>query len=303
MKKKLLTALLAGSLLIGGNAQADSLDSFKEAYLATPVDNRAFNETVEFFGKNFHGELTGTSFILRDATLKMSGNITWQYTNPNTLATTEENNMPFYIGQDGDVMTMYVSRSGRWSRFNLPAVPVALANALKTTDITILQQNMSAVKSVEIVRENSEQRVMNVNLDCKKCAELLRSYNGNLEKSEKDFMDHLSDGLQNTDVTVSWTVDKKTWRTVSATVNLTDVMRAYAKDILDDAAKGEIVLSADDRAFYESLGYFAELHSRAAYYNADANAQPQFPAGASSARNNPDVFSDLDKLVAQESRR
>jgi len=306
MKKKFLSAFLAGSLLVGGGAvAADNLDAFKEAYLATPVDNRAFNETVEFFGKDFHGELSGTSFILRDATLKMSGNITWQYTNPQTLATTEEAAMPFYIGQTGDVMTMYVQRNGRWSKFNLPAVPVALANAIKTTDINVLQKNMTAVKSVEIVREDANQRVMQVNLDGVKLAGLLHEYNDAQAETqkEKDFIAHLADGLQTVDVTCSWTVDKKNWRTVSATVNLTDVMRAYAKDILDDAAKGEIVLSADDRAFYESIGYFSELHTKAAYYNLGEDRQPQIPAGANSARVNENVFQDLTKLVANESKR
>lgn len=312
MKKKILSAFLAGSMLVGGGAiAADNMDAFKEAYLATPVDNRAFHEAVEFFGPEFHGELNGTSFILRDATMKMSGTISWQFTDPNTYNTTEESNIPFYVEQNGDVMTMYVQRSGSWSKFNLPAVPVALANAIKTTDVNILQQNMSAVKSVDIVSENADQRVMQVNLDGKKLAELLHTYNddriANLSQAErteqKTFIDHLADGLQTTDVTCSWTVDKKTWRTVSATVNLTDVMRAYAKDILDDAAKGEIVLSQSDRSFYESLGYFSELHTRAAYYVAGDGSQPQMPQGASSARNNPNVFQDLSRLVGSEARK
>ena len=312
MKKKILAGIIAGSLLIGGgSALADNMDAFKEAYLATPVDNRAFHEAVEFFGPNFHGELGGTAFILRDATAKMSGNITWQFTNPDTNVTNDPVTMPFYITQNNDIMTMYVQRNGSWSRFNLPAVPVALANAIKTTDINILRQNMATVKAVDIVRENAEQRVMNITLDGKKLAELLRTYNDDriagLSQSErteqKSFMDHLADGLQTTDVVCSWTVDKKNWRTVSATVDLTNVMRAYAKDYLDDAAKGEIVLSATDRAYYESLGYFSELHSRSAYQAVvDDNAGPAVPAGASSARNNPNVFSDLVRLIGSEAR-
>ena len=312
MKKKLLAGILAGSLLVGGgSALADNMDNFKEAYLATPEDNRAFNETIEFFGPDFHSELSGTAFILRDATMKMSGNITWQFTDPTTNVTSEADTIPFYISQSDDVMTMYVQRNGNWSRFNLPAVPVALANAVKTTDVGILRQNMAAVKAVDVVRETSDQRVMNVTLDGKKLAELLHTYNddriANLSQAErtdqKSFIDHLADGLQTTDVICSWTVDKSTWRTISATVNLTDVMRAYAKDYLDDAAKGELVLSASDRAYYESLGYYSELHSRSAYHAiADDNMGPAVPAGASYARNNPNVFSDLVRLIGSEAR-
>ena len=312
MKKKILASILAGSMLIGGgSALADNMDAFKEAYLATPADNRSFFESVEFFGPDFHSELSGTAFLLRDATMKMSGNITWQFTNPDTNVTSDSSTFPFYISQSNDVMTMYVQRNGRWSRFNLPAVPVALANAIKTTDVNILRQNMNAVKDVEIVRETSDQRVMNITLDGKKLAELLHTYNddriNSLSQSErveqKGFIDHLADGLQTTNVICSWTVDKKTWKTVSATINLTDVVRAYAQDYLNDAAKGELVLSASDRAYYESLGYYSELHSRFAYQNVtDESSVPAVPADASSARNNPNVFSDLVRLIGSESR-
>ena len=315
LKKKILAAVMSGAFLFGGgNAlvtyAADSMDSFKEAYLATPVDNRSFSINADLFGPSYRAELNGRAFILRDATMKNSGQITWEFTNPSDNQVTEEK-IPFYVEQNGDTMTMYVQREGRWSKFALPAIPVGIANAIKTTDITILQQNMSAVKSVEVLKDDSEQRIMNVTLDGKKLAELVHQYNDGVieklaqsEKSEqKNFIDHLADALQTTDIVCAWTVDKNKWRTISATIDFTKLLQAYGKDYLNDAANAEIVLSEVDRAFYEVLGYYSELHFVAHYGNAyDSNEQPTMPSGASSARNNANIFSDLDQKIAATKR-
>ena len=307
--KKFLAAIAAGGLLLSNsNAIADTISdnimSFREAYLTVVSDNRTFVENIDFFGPTFHAELKGDTFILRDASMRMKGGINWEYTNPSTDQTSNEN-MQFYIEQNNDEMTMYVQRNNRWSKFMLPAVPVGLANAIKTNDINILTENMSAVKSVDILQDTKEKRIMNITLDGKKLSELLHKYNdqriASLSTSEqtaqKNFIGHLSDALQKTDVNCAWTVDKSTWRSISVTVDFTNLMRAYAKDILDDASKGELTLSADDRHFYEALGYYSELHSSSAYYKADESVMPKMPDGASYAGFNNNVFSDMVKGI------
>ncbi len=313
--KKILAACAAGGILFTGgnalvNASSDDLIAFKEAYLSAPVDNRMFNENIDFFGPTFHGEVISDGFIFRDASMRMSGRINWEYTNPNTNQTADEI-IPFYIEQTNDEMTMYVQRNNRWYKFMLPSVPVGLANAIKSTDINILTQNMNAVKDVEILRDNDEERVMNITLDGKKLAELMHQYNDNKisnmnsyeMNAQKGFMDHLTDALATTDLKCAWTVDKQTWQSKSATVDFTNVMRAYAKDVLNDAAKGEITLNSDDRKFYESLGYFAELHTKATYYKANEDAKPTMPSNAANALTNENIFNDLVKEVATSTKK
>ena len=80
-------------------------------------------------------------------------------------------------------------------------------------------------------------------------------------------------------------------------------MRAYAKDVLNDAAKGEITLNSDDRKFYESLGYFAELHTKATYYKANEDAKPTMPSNAANALTNENIFNDLVKEVATSTKK
>ena len=313
LKKKILSAALVGGVLFsGGNFSveaADDLTSFKEAYLAEVVDNRAFSMNADFFGPSYRTEINGRAKLLRDATMQMDGTMHWEFTDPSSYQVQSED-IPFYVSQNGDDMTMLVQRSGRWSKFALPAIPVGIANALKTTDIGTLQQNMSAVKSVEVLKDDADQRIMNVTLDGKKLAELVRTYNdaklATLSQSEqtaqKDFIGHLTDALQTTDLTCSWTVSKKNWQTITASANLTKLIQAYGKDYLDDAAKGELVLSQTDRAFYEVLGYYSELHFVVNYYNDSNETVAAQPAGSNYAQTNANVFADLVKKISETKR-
>ena len=313
LKKKVLAAVIAGGLLFnGGNAlitsAADNMLAFKEAYLAETGDNRTFKLNADMFAPSYHAELNGNAFILRDATLRSNGQINWEFTNPSTNAVANEN-IPFYIEQNGDTMTMYVQRNNRWSKLALPAIPVGIANALKTTNVETLQQNMSAVKSVEILRDTDEQRIMNVTLDGKKLAELIHTYNDskieqlaqNDRESQKSFINHLADALQTTDLVCAWTVRKKDFKTIAANFDLTKLIQAYGKDYLDDAAKGDITLSATDRAFYEIIGYYSELHFVVNYTDLNENSL-SMPQDASSARNNANVFDDLVQKIAATKR-
>ena len=313
LRKKVLAAVMAGGIVFaGGNAlvthAADGLLAFKEAYLAEVTDNRSFSVNADFFGPSHRAELNSKAFVLRDGTLRNSGQINWEFTNPSDNQVTSEN-IPFYVEQNGDTMTMYVQRSGRWSKFDLPAIPVGVANAIKTTDIDTLQQNMSAIKSVEVLKDDADQRIMNINLDGKKLAELLHTYNDeNIEKlsadekaEQKGFIDHLADAFQATDLTCAWTVNKKNWSTVTASLDLTKLVQAYGKDYLDDAAKGSIVLSQTDRKFYEALGYYSELHF-VVNYSSTGEGEVAAPQGIGSARNNANVFGDLVQKISETKR-
>ena len=308
MKKKILSAILAGSLLFGGGnalvtSAADNLTSFKEAYLATPNDNRTFRLNADFFGPSYRSEINSQAMVLRDATMRINGEMYWEFTNPNTNDVSSEN-IPFYITQDSNNMTLYAQRNGSWNRLALPAIPVGIVNALKTTEISILQQNMSAIKSVEVLRDTADQRSMKVTLDGKKLAELVKTYNNesSLNEDEKSFLGHIVDALPNTDLVCDWTVNKKDWKTVTAEIDFTKLVQAYGKDYLDDAAKGEIVLSQNDRSFYEVLGYYSELHFVMNYIPLNDESNLSMPSGAASARTNANTFDDLAKKIASTKR-
>ena len=119
--------------------------------------------------------------------------------------------------------------------------------------------------------------------------------------AQKSFTEHLEDALKTTDVVCDWAVDKTTWKTISATADLTELLRAYGKDVLNDMAKGEIVLNDTDRAFYEVLGYYGELHINMAY--TQSQNRPSMPEGAANANEDKTIFDDIIKQIGKSSKK
>lgn len=304
----------AGALLWGGNVSAAAADdgmwAFREAYLAAPQDNRAFLQGLNFLGPAFHADVDGSGQIMRDGSLRMEGKIDWVYTDLKAN-TTQHDVIPFYIEQANGEMNFYSNRGGTWSKLPLPGIPIGLANALKTSDVNILTENMSAVKQVELQKDTANQRMMRIVLDGNRLAELIRkdssdnvaSLNADEQKSQREFLHRLEKALTTTDVVVNWTVDKSTWQTVTASINLTDLMRAYAKGVLQEAADGSIVLDDRERAFMDALGYYSELQSYTTYLKPDDAKTISLPADAKNAAVNENVFQDLRTEAASSAAR
>ena len=153
LSKILATALIGGSFLFGSgdvsaaNDNSDAMMKFREAYLTTETGTRSFDQMLTFFGGTvFRADITADSQILQDASMRISGTANWSYTSPETKQTTNLS-IPFYIAQNGNSdITMYVQRNRKWSKIMLPGFPSALANALKSNDPKIAQENMAAVK-------------------------------------------------------------------------------------------------------------------------------------------------------------
>ena len=104
--------------------------------------------------------------------------------------------------------------------------------------------------------------------------------------------------LTSNDVYITWTVDKKTNRTVTAVLELTDLVRSFARGMLDDSAKGKIVFDKEEMALLDSIGYYSEFHYSLTY---DAGNGPNLdiPAAAARSSENDGVFNDLvDDMTA-----
>ena len=305
---KTLAAVATGGMLFfgaGNLAEADSQSefTFRQAYLSVPQDNRVFRQNIVFFGTTFHVDINSAGQILRDASMRMSGNINWAYTNPSNNIT-RNSTMPFYLTQTGEEMTLYVQRQNKWSKFSLPGVPVGFANALKTNDLATLQENIELVKDVEIFRESATQQIFNITLDGKKLSSRMQSYARNQNTSElsstevaeqQRFFNNLNAALQKTDVKCTWTVDKVKNQTVTAVIDFTDLMRAYAKNVLEDSASGKIVLSEEDRMLMDTIGYYSEFHYSMNYAAANEKLNFNLPSAAQKAAVNNNVFQDLFK--------
>lgn len=274
--------LLSGALLVGGNQawaakqENDGMWAFREAYLAMQQDDRPFNEVISFFGPTFHADLDFKGQLLRDGSLRLAGKLKCDITEGENA---KNNNLevPFYIEQQPSNLAFYVQWSGKWYKMDIPGVPADFASTLKTTDAKEMAANMALVKSVKLLQDDDNQRRMDIRLDGKKVADSLLKYaaeNKDTLKPEdaqhqQEILQRFSRVLEKQDVPVTWTVDKKTWRTVTVGMNFTELMRAYAQTALQDAAEGKTKIDDGERSILEMLGYYCELHAYTTYQGMD----------------------------------
>lgn len=123
------------------------------------------------------------------------------------------------------------------------------------------------------------------------------SKNADLSAEEREnhefFSRNLQAALKKNDINCTWTFDKINQRTLTVVINFTDLMRNYAKSVLNEAAAGTIVLNDEDRMLFDTIGYYSECHYTLNYSPDDSNANFAPPAVAQKAAENRNIFNDL----------
>lgn len=308
LSKALAAVVASGVLFFGANNVSAATDDavayeFRQDYLSLVNDVRTFQQGIVFFGTMFKVDILSQGQILRDSSMRMAGNISWAYTNPKTKITTN-NDMPFYVTNINKEMMLYVQRGGKWSKFMLPEAPMAFAAAVQSNDMSVLQDNLKAVKDVELFRETERQKIFNITLDGKYMAERLHEFQNSANTSklstaeiaaQSRFFRNLETALTKTDVICTWTVDRDKNETLTAVVDLTPLMRAYAESVLDEAAAGKIVLSDEDRLLMETIGYYSEFHYSLSSSKITDTKSLSPSSAAQKAPVNNNVFNDLFK--------
>ncbi|MBR3623018.1 MAG: hypothetical protein IKN43_06685 [Selenomonadaceae bacterium] len=297
--KKLLAATLVCGGLFAGNAYAaptgDGAADFKAAYIITPEYNGTMTAGFNIFGPQFHGDVDGKGQILKDGTVRFEGKLDWIYTDKNTNKTTNKS-MPIFLEQRNGAMNLYVYRNYEWSKFPLPGIPAGIFAALKSTDPKVLSANMEAVKSAKKIADKNGKKTFKLVLDGKKLSAAVKK-NANAPKGEQEVLvNRLSNALNKADIELEWTVDSANGKTASINGNLTPLLRAYAKGIIDEMAAGKIKLTDEEKNFYAALGYYAEMP----FFISGGTTQDSvmIPANLNSAKDNKDVLADIRKDIA-----
>lgn len=302
--KLLIAALFSGAILFGGNsaAFADSAGeaAFKAEYLASPTDNRIMKADVDFFGPYFHADINGKGQMLKDGTVQWEGNLNWAFTDKKTNATINKN-IPLYLEQKNGIMTLYVYRQEKWYKYALPGIPAGVAEAIKTTDNSKLNANIEAVKSAQILDEDAKVKKISVTFDGKKLANILQNNVGNTNNaSQQTFANRVAVALNKADLAMVWDVNKTTHQTVTVTVNMTPIIREYAKGIIDEMAAGKITLSEEEKNYYAALGYYVELPIVISALGVGENLMMPNLSGAKYDDN---IFSDIRSEIATTSQK
>ena len=307
-------AAVSGSIFFGGtdvvSADSAGMNAFREAYLGQRADVRIVDQDLSLISPNFHLDIDSKAQVNANGVLLMSGQFSWTYTNLKRNYSTN-NQIPFFIQQDGNnEMKLYVRRLGRWSYMQLPGLPAGIAMLWKSTDNSMLRNNLDAVKDVELLKDTADMRVMKVTLDGKKIAAALeKNAEGSFanisdekfRNEQREVFKRWMTAIRENDITFSWTVNKPDWETVTAAFDLTDIMRAYSRYVLDESAAGRIVLNDEERDLLDAMGYYAELRSYTTYIKPDKDTMINMPANVKNAPENDnsldDIFAEMTTVV------
>ena len=307
LKKLSAVVALGGAIFFGGNAVADAASmtndgmwAFREAYISQAPDTRIFEQDLTLISTNFHLDINSKAQVLKDGSFRMGGNFNWTYTNLKKNYSTN-NTIPFYIEQLGNEMTLYVQRRGKWSKMLLPGLPAGIALIWKSTDPSMLEENLQAVKAVEVLKDTPDLRIMNVTLDGAKLADILAkngtssfaNLSGDALAEQKEIFERWLAAFRANDITFSWTVNKPDWETVTAAFDLTNIMRAYCIYVLDQAAAGNVVLTDEERDLLDAMGYYSELRSYTSHIDPKNGVTVNTPANLSAAPENDDSLNDI----------
>ena len=313
LRRLAAAAAFGGAIFFGGTAAdaaplSDGMWAFREAYTAQTADTRTFEQDLTLVAPTFHLDIDSRTQVLKDGSFRMGGNFTWTYTNLKKNYSTNST-IPFYIEQIGNDMTLYVKRRGKWSKMLLPGLPSGIAILWKTTDPALLNEILAAVKTVDVLKDTPDLRIMNVTLDGTKLAGILEKNSSatfaNLKGDElagqKETFGRWLAAFKSTDITFSWTVNKPSWTTATAVFDLTEIMRAYSRYVLNESAAGRVVLTDEERDLLDATGYYAELRSYTTQIATRKDTQVTLPANLSKAPENDesldDIFSEMTTVV------
>ena len=289
MWKKIIAAIGCGVMLWSGSpAMAaepqDAMSVYKEAYMANFNDERAVSTNLDLLGPDYHWELNAKGKVLRDSTMYWQGSMRWDIKAKKMNLTSRED-IPFYLENVTGLLILYAQRAGQWVKLSVPGIPVELANVWQNGAANFMDDSLQAVKNVSLANETDTQQSLQIVIDAGKMMQVSEKYldDGTLKLSEKEkqeqkaMLDTLTKALQGTDLTVDWVVNKADHKTIAINTDLTPLLRAYAKNVINDKTAGKIKLSNDEREMMESLLSFSELKFYMTYSGVNQNEKFTIP--------------------------
>ena len=294
---RLFLALMVCSLfLFNGSAEAaktkgtaKDLAAYKEAVTKpTTAGNAFFNEYFLFFTPMAQCELDFNGFSGKDDVTKMKGAFKFWFTDQN--GDTSETDVPFYISHKDKDMTIYFNTGDMWRKFEAPTVAAAAADIVATPNQDETEEVFDMVKSVKVLSETQNYRTMVVKEESTKNP-ADKSLKGHEEDQDK-FFQYLDQGLRNSDIWYTWTIDKNDWQTITLSLNISDLTQKTAQAALDDKSQQ---WDYTTRALIEMLAYYSDIKSYTVFFNPDAKKSIDIPAEVLNAPSIEDLSLDVSE--------
>lgn len=244
--RALLGAVVCGFSYFAPVSAMDDMAAFREAITQPAVvgpEGSIVRESINLYLPMGSAKLEFIAQAKQD-TARMSGALD-VLLNDNEGGTVS-GQIPFYIDQNKNDMTIYYKTDKRWEKFHAPSLVAVMADVIATPSSENIEKEIAMVKEVKVIRESDTQRTMFVRLDSDKVADAIKEYGeenpadkGTADDAELQgaFLRWLDTGVRNADISYMWTVDKTNWRTVTQSLDLTGIVRETAAAALNDPAQ------------------------------------------------------------------
>ncbi len=270
-------------ILIGGNAKAAELDAmqiFRETVMETAKkDDRVFHQDIFFVVPSAVSELDFFASTAGDK-LNVAGEFGFWLTAPD--GSPVENEVPFYIAQGADNVTLYFQTDKKWKKMTTPLKASQLTDIFNV-NAQAVEEQIALVKEVQILRETDSQRMFLVKIDGKKLAEKIKAVldtnaenptDPQISAIKNQIVGYIDTGFQNADIWYTWSVDKMNWRTVTVSANLSNLIQSVAQAVLNDTSAP---IPAPFNEMLETLAYFSEFKAYTTYLNDEARSRLEIP--------------------------
>ena len=283
----------------------DDMAAFREAITAPSVNTAQGNimrESINLYVPVGHAKL---EFIVQTKpdTARMSGALDVLLNDEEGSTLTEQ--IPFYIDQNKNDMTIYYKWGKKWEKFYAPSLAAAMTDILATPDSKDIEKEISFVKDVKVIRESTTQRTMFVKLDSDKVADAIKKYSAEnpADKGTADdvqmqssFLRWLDMGIRKADISYTWTVDKTNWQTITQSVDLTGVVRETAGAALNDRSEHWSPAAEEILAL---MAYYSDMKEYTVFLNQKAEEKLTLPQAAKKAVLVKDMIADPKKDKAK----
>lgn len=272
-----LTVAFCFTFILSGAEAADSktskadakkaMNMFRESIIATANDhNQIFHQFFIFILPDFQSELDFNGKITGHS-LDIAGSFGLWLTGDNGKIIDTE--VPFYVQQKGDTMTLYYQQENKnWAKNSVPVPLAALTDLIASPTREEIDKEIAMVKNVTVLQDNDKRRTLLVRLDGNKLADEFKiSLNDELAKSEdksnpaadeiaNKIFGYIDTGLRNADVWYTWKIDKQNHKTGTIVVDLSQIIQETALAALNDP---ESNLPDEFKEILETLAFYSEF--------------------------------------------
>lgn len=244
-----------------------AMNMFRESLISTSNDqNQIFHQFFMFMLPDFQSELDFKGKITGHS-LDIAGDFGLWLTDDKGSIT--DVNVPFYVQQNGDTMTLYYQQENKkWAKNSMPVPIASLTDLIASPTKQEIEKEISMVKEVTILQDNDKRRTLLVRLDGNKLADefKLQMNNETIKSDDKSnpaadamvekLFGYIDTGLRNADVWYTWKIDKKNHKTGTIVVDLSQIVQESALAALNDP-KSE--LPDEFREILETLAFYSEF--------------------------------------------